>query len=114
MKVTVLIDNIGNERLPRRTGTPPLYSEWGLSFYIEYGERKVLLDAGGSGHFADNADELGTSLAEVDAAVLSHAHYDHADGRHFLSGTGRRNYTSGKRAGKTAAGSATATRPGNG
>lgn len=80
MKVMVLIDNIGNERLPRRTGTPPLYSEWGLSFYIEYGERKVLLDAGGSGHFADNADELGISLAEVDAAVLSHAHYDHADG----------------------------------
>lgn len=72
MKATVLIDNIGNDGL---TG------EWGLSFYIEYKEKKFLLDAGGaSGLFAENAGKLSLSLADVDYAVLSHAHYDHADG----------------------------------
>ena len=71
MKATVLVDNIGNENTA---------GEWGLSFFIEYGGRKVLLDAGASGLFAENALKLGISLAETDYAVLSHAHYDHADG----------------------------------
>lgn len=71
MKATVLVDNIGNENTA---------GEWGLSFFIEYGGRKVLLDAGASGLFAENAHKLGISLAETDYAVLSHAHYDHADG----------------------------------
>ena len=71
MKATVLVDNIGNENTA---------GEWGLSFFIEYGGRKVLLDAGASGLFAENAQKLGISLAETDYAVLSHAHYDHADG----------------------------------
>ena len=71
MRIIVLTDNIGNELTP---------GEWGLSFYIEYGEKKVLLDAGKSGLFAKNAQTLGLSLEDVDYAVLSHAHYDHADG----------------------------------
>ena len=71
MRITVLTDNIGSNGL---TG------EWGLSFYIEYHGRKLLLDAGQSGVFAENAEKLGLSLADVDFAVLSHAHYDHADG----------------------------------
>ncbi len=71
MRIIVLTDNIGNELTP---------GEWGLSFYIEYGEKKVLLDAGKSGLFAENAQRLGLSLENVDYAVLSHAHYDHADG----------------------------------
>ena len=71
MRITVLTDNIESNGL---TG------EWGLSFYIEYHGRKLLLDAGQSGVFAENAEKLGLSLADVDFAVLSHAHYDHADG----------------------------------
>lgn len=72
MKATVLIDNIGDGEL---TG------EWGLSFYIEYRDKKILLDAGGASClFAENAQKLGLSLEDVDFAVLSHAHYDHADG----------------------------------
>lgn len=71
MRATVLVDNIGNDTIQ---------GEWGLSFYIEYGDRKLLLDAGASGLFAENAQKLGLSLEEVDYAVLSHAHYDHADG----------------------------------
>lgn len=71
MQATVLTDNIGDERTP---------GEWGLSFYIEYSGKKILLDAGKSGLFAENAKKLGLSLADIDYAVLSHAHYDHADG----------------------------------
>lgn len=71
MKVTVLIDNIGKDGL---------LSEWGLSFLIEYNGRRYLLDTGGSEQFIANASSLGVNLADVDCAVLSHAHYDHANG----------------------------------
>lgn len=71
MRATVLVDNIGDEKTP---------GEWGLSFFIEYGDRKILLDSGASGLFAENAQKLGIPLEKTDVAVLSHAHYDHADG----------------------------------
>ena len=71
MKASVLVDNIGNNGFS---------GEWGLSFYIEYKDQKILLDAGQTGLFAENAEKMGLSLADVDYAVLSHAHYDHADG----------------------------------
>ncbi len=71
MKATVLTDNIKNGSLK---------GEWGLSVYIEYGEKKILLDAGASGLFYKNAESLGLSIPDVDFAVLSHAHYDHSDG----------------------------------
>ena len=71
MKVTVLVDNRDGEQIR---------GEWGLSFYIEYEGKTVLLDAGLSGLFAENAEKLGLDLKEVDYAVLSHAHDDHANG----------------------------------
>ena len=71
MKVTVLADNIDGANLK---------GEWGLSHLIEYGNKTVLLDAGLSGLFAENADKLGIDLETVDFAVLSHAHDDHANG----------------------------------
>lgn len=71
MIVKVLIDNITKN---------DLVSEWGLSFYIEYNEHKILLDAGASGKFVDNAKALGVNLEEVECGVLSHVHYDHTDG----------------------------------
>lgn len=71
MKATVLIDNIAEGNLN---------SEWGFSIYIEYGDKKVLLDTGSSEMFVQNAKILGVDLSEVDFGVLSHAHYDHADG----------------------------------
>ncbi len=69
--MTVLIDNMAEE---------PLLSEWGLSILISADERKLLLDTGASGLYAQNADRLGIRLENVDIGVLSHAHYDHADG----------------------------------
>ena len=77
MKITVLVDN--NDGVG-------LKGEWGLSFYIEYKDQVVLLDAGLSTLFAKNAEKLGIDLGRVDMAVLSHAHDDHANGlEKFLS-----------------------------
>lgn len=71
MKATVLVDNLGVENMD---------GEWGLSIYIEYNGKNILLDAGASSLFVENASKLGVDLASVDFAVLSHAHYDHGNG----------------------------------
>ncbi len=71
MLVKVLIDNISKNEL---------LCEWGLSVYIEYRDKKILLDGGTSGAFARNARMMGVDLNAIDFGVLSHAHYDHADG----------------------------------
>ena len=71
MKATVLADNI------KGCG---LKGEWGLCIYIEYGDKVVLLDTGASDLFVKNAEQLGLDLKKVDFGVLSHAHFDHADG----------------------------------
>ena len=73
MKITVLMENTALEGC----GLAP---EHGLSLYIEYRGKKLLLDAGSSGKFADNAQTLGVDLSAVEIAALSHGHYDHADG----------------------------------
>lgn len=69
--ITVLIDNA------EATG---LLSEWGLSVHVQTPKTTALIDFGQSDAFARNARTLGIDLGAVDLAVLSHAHYDHADG----------------------------------
>lgn len=71
MKVTVIIDNITKNELK---------SEWGLAVYIEYNNQKILLDTGATGVFLQNAEALGIDISKVEYGVLSHAHFDHADG----------------------------------
>ena len=70
-KITVGIDNIAANGLK---------GEWGLSLMIEYGDKKILLDAGASALFLKNYEKLGFDIADVDYGVLSHAHCDHANG----------------------------------
>lgn len=71
MKIRVLIDNIAKDEF---------VGEWGLAVYIEYNDKKFLLDTGTTGIFTENAQKMGIDLAEIDYGVLSHAHYDHANG----------------------------------
>ncbi len=71
LRARILIDNITkNEWL----------AEWGLAVYLEYNGHKILLDTGTTGRFLENADAMGIDIGAVEFGVLSHAHYDHADG----------------------------------
>lgn len=67
----ILIDNISKDKLK---------AEWGLAVYIDYEGTKFLLDTGSSGRFVKNAEQMGIDLSEVEYGILSHAHYDHANG----------------------------------
>ncbi|MCD8050832.1 MAG: MBL fold metallo-hydrolase [Clostridiales bacterium] len=69
--VTVLVEN---------TTDGALRCEHGLSLLVEWRGRRILLDAGQTDAFLENADALGISLTGLDACVLSHGHYDHAGG----------------------------------
>ena len=72
MQITVLMEN--------STQNPTLAAEHGLSLFIRHGGRSWLLDAGASGDFVKNADALGLPPEQVEAAILSHGHYDHGGG----------------------------------
>lgn len=92
MTITVLSDNIS---------CGSLEGEWGLSFYIEYKGGIYLLDTGASDKFISNASALGTDIADVDAAVLSHAHYDHSSGmRAFFAINGKADFYVSRDAGE--------------
>lgn len=70
--ITTLVENT--------TSSPGLLAEHGLSFWIEYGNRHVLFDTGQSDLIVRNAKALNVDLAQADAIVLSHGHYDHTGG----------------------------------
>lgn len=72
MKFLTLVEN---------TCLPGLNCAHGLSIYIETAKHKVLFDAGPDGDLLlSNAKKLGVDLSEVDIAIISHGHYDHAGG----------------------------------
>ena len=77
VRATILVDN---------TAADGLCGEWGLCVLIEFGEKTILLDAGASDLYLTNCQKLGFDIKDVDYAVLSHAHYDHAGGMaHFFA-----------------------------
>jgi len=76
MRITVLVDD--------RKGSDQCLPEHGLSLLIEHEEARVLLDFGQTNRFMLNALNLGIDLGSVDITVLSHGHYDHADGLAYI------------------------------
>jgi 7,8-dihydropterin-6-yl-methyl-4-(beta-D-ribofuranosyl)aminobenzene 5'-phosphate synthase len=71
-RITVLVENSTSGR--------GLLAEHGLSFWIEFGPRRILFDTGQSDILLHNAQILGVDLGKMDAVVLSHGHYDHTGG----------------------------------
>ncbi|KGK82443.1 beta-lactamase [Desulfosporosinus sp. HMP52] len=77
LKVTILVENT--------VGVPlGLLGEWGLSMLLDFGDEKILFDAGEQGNLVNNAQILGHELRQVDKVVLSHGHYDHTGGLYKL------------------------------
>jgi len=74
MRITVLVDNRDD------TQACGLASEHGLSLLAETGTGSFLLDTGASPHFLENARRLDLHVEDVQAAAISHAHYDHGGG----------------------------------
>ena len=75
-KKTVRIVNL----IENTEGEAGCISAHGLSFYIENGGRKILMDLGPSDDTLKNAGALGIDLKSVDTVILSHGHYDHSGG----------------------------------
>jgi len=57
-----------------------LRAEHGLSIWVETENKKILFDTGQSDLLLQNAEVLGIDIAQADAIVLSHGHYDHVGG----------------------------------
>ncbi len=72
IRMTVLVENTVYQR--------GLRGEHGLSFWIETNDKKILFDTGQSDLLLHNAKALGIDIAQTDAIVLSHGHYDHVGG----------------------------------
>jgi len=72
IRITTLVENTASGA--------GLLAEHGLSFWIEYGDKRILFDTGQSDILIHNAKVLGIDLAEADAIILSHGHYDHTGG----------------------------------
>lgn len=72
--ITTLIENTPN------SVNPNLKAEHGLSLYIEHPEATILFDTGQSGEFLTNAKLLGKDLTDTDYVIISHGHFDHANG----------------------------------
>ena len=72
LKITVLIEN--------QSSREELRAEHGLSLWVEADNRRLLFDTGQSAAFVENARTLGVNLADAEAVVLSHGHYDHGGG----------------------------------
>ena len=73
MDITVLFDDVSHDA--------SLQAAHGVAYLIEGSSRTVLFDTGGDGHILlENMAKLGKAPKDVDAVVVSHAHWDHSGG----------------------------------
>lgn len=71
--ITFLYDN--------HQGNPLLQEGWGLSLLVEFANKKILFDTGGSPEaFFANIEKMKIRLEEVTDVVFSHKHWDHRAG----------------------------------
>jgi 7,8-dihydropterin-6-yl-methyl-4-(beta-D-ribofuranosyl)aminobenzene 5'-phosphate synthase len=75
ISITTLVDNNASKNLA---------SEHGLSFWVEYGNKRVLFDTGQTDIIVRNAKLLLVDLALTDAIIVSHGHYDHTGGLAYV------------------------------
>lgn len=75
MKINILTDNHALRNFN---------AEWGLSMFIEFNDKTILLDFGNSDLFIENGKKLGLEVLNADYFVLSHGHWDHGNGLKFL------------------------------
>ena len=74
LRITTLVENRPSPDDAR------LVAEWGLSLFVDLDGRRILVDMGASDAFARNAAHLSIDIASIDAAIISHHHYDHGGG----------------------------------
>ena len=72
LEITILSENT--------TDRPDIQTEHGLAYWIRYNSSQLLFDTGQCGLIQNNAEALGINLAEAEAVILSHGHYDHSGG----------------------------------
>lgn len=72
IKIVTLLENTSRDH--------ELIAAHGLSFYIEWKNRKILFDLGPDDSFLKNARALRIAIEDVDYVILSHGHRDHTGG----------------------------------
>jgi len=75
MKLSVLTENMASGHF---------LAEFGLSYFIEHGNKNILFDTGNTDVFLKNAEKLTIDIDTVDTVVLSHGHWDHGNGLKYL------------------------------
>lgn len=70
--ITILVENT--------TPVPSLIGEYGFAALVEVENYKILFDTGSAGALFKNAEQMAINLADIDAVVISHGHFDHTGG----------------------------------
>lgn len=72
IKINVLVDDRIN------------IHEHGLSILIEIGEIKILFDTAQTRQYLEELESLEKKITDINAIIISHGHYDHANGLMYL------------------------------